>query len=139
MIDKNNNSPFYDKPCWRKNGVWGNEKPRCEKLKFVEHCRNCNVFEDAAREALVEGATDYVSDDGSFSFDDLIQKQRLSGDKSILPFRLEGYCFSIPTTKIVTIHDHVPIHSIPFNRNPVIKGVVAINHEIFTFINTYHN
>ncbi len=121
-----------DKPCWRINGVWGNEKPRCEKLQFISHCRSCDVFEQAAREAMAgsPGVNPATS-----SIDDLVQQQRLSGDKSILPFRLEGFCLGIAVDKIVTIHDHIPIHSIPFNKSTVIKGVVAINHEIFSFIN----
>ena len=125
-----------EKPCWRINGVWGNENPRCEKLKFVGHCRNCDVFEDAARAAIVEGSEEFSNTgDSSLSFDDLVQQQRLSGDRSILPFRIEESCFAVPAKKIITVHDHIPIHSIPFNRNSVIKGVVAINHEIFSFVN----
>ncbi|MDH5257722.1 MAG: chemotaxis protein CheW, partial [Gammaproteobacteria bacterium] len=117
------------------NGIWGNEKPPCEKLKLVEHCRNCDVFAEAARAEIVKDSVDFYSDGDALSIDDLVQKQRLAGDKSILPFRLEKYCFAIPSKKIITIHDQIPIHSIPFNRNPVIKGVVAINHEIYTFVN----
>ena len=132
-MNKNKNTVLDEKPCWRKNGVWGDEKPRCEKLDFVGHCRTCDVFENAARASIIEGSDGGISN--SYSFDDLVQKQRLSGDKSILPFRLDESCFAIPTSKIVTIHDHVPIHSIPFNRNATVKGVVAINHEIFTFVN----
>lgn len=130
-----NNRVVDDKPCWRINGVWGNEKPRCDKLKFVGHCRNCDVFEDAARATIVEGEGHAEYSGDSLSFDDLIQQQRLSGDRSILPFRLEESCFAIPTNKVITIHDQIPIHSIPFNRNSAVKGIVAINHEIFSFVN----
>ena len=135
MDIKPTNGSHNDKPCWRKNGVWGNEKPRCEKLKFVEHCRSCDVFETAARAAIVDSSTDFSSRGDALSIDDLVQRQRLSGDKSILPFRLGKYCFAIPSSKIVTIYDQIQIHSIPFNRNPTIKGVVAISHEIYTFVN----
>ena len=128
------NNLLIEKPCWRKNGVWGNEKPRCEKLKFVEHCRSCDVFEAAARATIVDGAGGLHEAGEALSIDELVQRQRLAGDKSILPFRLEKYCFGIPSNNVVTIHDHIPIHSIPFNRNSLIKGVVAINHEIYTFI-----
>lgn len=131
----NQDTAFDNKPCWRKNGVWGDEKPRCEKLKVVEHCRNCDVFEQAARAVIVDDVTENHPGNETLTFDDLVQRQRLSGDKSILPFRLGQYCFAIPATHIVTVHDHVPIHSIPFNLNPVVNGVVAVNHEIFTFIN----
>jgi len=128
-------SAVTDKPCWRVNGVWGNAQPRCEKLKFVAHCRNCDVFESAARAAIVENFDVSGPGKASVSFDDLVQQQRLSGDKSILPFRLESYCFAVPANKIITIHGKIAIHSIPFNRNPVIKGVVAIHHEIYSFVN----
>ena len=124
-----------EKPCWRKNGVWGTEQPRCEKLKFVEHCRYCEVFEDAARGAMVGHTSETDDENMSLTIDDLVQQQRLEGDKSILAFRLEKYCFAIPSNKVVTVHEQTPIHSIPFNRNNVIKGVVAINHEIYTFVN----
>jgi len=135
---KKTETPLYSddvKPCWRKNGIWGNETPRCEKLKFVEHCRNCDVFEDAAKDAINSDSTKVGVDGELLSFEELVQRQRSSGDLSILPIRLEQYCFAIPCNRIITIHDHIPIHSVPFNKNPVIKGVAAINHEIFTFVN----
>ncbi len=123
------------KPCWRRNGTWGDEKPRCDKLKFVEHCRNCSVFENAAREAMSTDNVEKGFNGELLSFDALVQRQRSSGDVSILPVRLEQYCIAIPCSQIITIHDHVPIHTVPFNLNSIVKGVVAINHEIYTFIN----
>jgi len=115
-----------DKSCWRKNGVWGAELPRCEKLKYFIHCRNCDVFERAA----VESFSVALKEIEDSSILDVNIKQQ-----SYLPFRLSTYCFSVPTNSVITISDQVSLHSIPFNNNGVIRGLVAINHEVYPLLN----
>lgn len=118
--------------CWRRIGIWGNESTRCEKLKLVKHCRNCEVFESAARDALAERRKSEQGE--SLSIDELIEKESLAGDKSLLPFRIGAYCIAVPSSSVLTISDQVAVHTIPYNNNPVVKGLVAINHEVYTFI-----
>lgn len=126
MDEANNRQPQVS--CWRKNGVWGTEFPRCEKLKYVNHCRNCDVFEAAAIEAFASARKEIensLADDSAFA--DIEQQ-------SHLPFRLSTYCFSVPTNAVLTISEQVALHSIPFNTNAVIRGLVAINHEVFPLL-----
>lgn len=125
-------SDTQEQECWRRIGIWGNESNRCEKLKFVKHCRHCDVFEQAARVATME-RQGQISD-LSLSTDKLIEKERHAGNKSLMPFRIGGQCIAVPSKSVLTISDQVAIHSIPYNKNPLIKGLVAINHEVYTFI-----
>ncbi len=124
----NDNKKFQliEKSCWRKNGVWGTEQPRCEKLKYVNHCRNCDVFEIAAVKSF-SVARKEIEENSILDVD--IDRQ------SYLPFRLSTCCFSIPTTSVITISDQISLHSIPFNKNRVIRGLVAINHEVYPLLN----
>jgi len=115
-----------ERSCWRKNGVWGTEYPRCEKLKYFIHCRNCDVFERAAVESFSVARKEL---EDSLIVDADIKQQ------SYLPFRLSTYCFSIPTNSVITISDQVSLHSIPFNGNRVLRGLVAINHEVYPLLN----
>ena len=125
-------SDLKEQECWRRIGIWGNESNRCEKLKFVKHCRHCDVFEQAARVATMERQGQVP--DISLSTDELIEKERHAGNKSLIPFRIGGQCIAVPSKSVLTISDQVAIHSIPYNKNPLIKGLVAINHEVYTFI-----
>jgi len=114
------------KSCWRRNGVWGTELPRCEKLRYVNHCRNCEVFEAAAEEAF--SASRKAIDDGELIDESDIERQAL------LPFRLSTYCLSVPANSVLTISGQVALHSIPFNANSVVKGLVAINQEVYPLL-----
>ncbi|HFE37338.1 MAG TPA: chemotaxis protein CheW [Gammaproteobacteria bacterium] len=118
--------------CWRKIGIWGNESTRCEKLKLVKHCRNCEVFEQATRVAMTERR---IKSDGSdLTIEELVEKKTASGNKSLMPFRISNQCFAVPCSAVTTISDKVAIHSIPHNQSLLVKGLVAINHEVYTFI-----
>jgi len=120
--------------CWRTHGTWSAE-PTCEKLKFVTHCRNCDVFENAARQSWEKKNNKNESGLTVFSIEDLIEKEKTAGDRSVLPFRIGEACFAVPSESILTITDHVAIHTVPFNKNPVLKGLVAINNEIYSMVN----
>lgn len=122
-----------DSACWRMYGTWSGE-PTCEKLKFVTHCRNCDVFENAARQSWEKKNSKAASGLTVFSIEDLIEKEKSAGDRSALPFRVGTACFAVPSTSIVSITDNVAVHSIPFNNNPVLKGLVAINNDIYSLI-----
>lgn len=131
-MERDKNIHESEQDCWRRIGIWGAESTRCEKLKFVKHCRNCDVFEQAARVSSFERRKNSSGDE--LSIDELIEKETLAGNKSVMPFRVNNLCFAIASSAILTISDQVAIHSIPHNSNPVIKGLVAINHEVYTFI-----
>ena len=131
-MEKNSKIEELEQDCWRRIGIWGNESTRCEKLKFVKHCRDCEVFEQAARVSAAELRRKTGEED--LSIDEMIEKELFAGNKSIVPFRIGNTCFGLPSSAILTISDQVAIHSIPHNKSPVVRGLVAINHEVYTFI-----
>lgn len=61
-------------------------------------------------------------------------QQLLGEGESLLPFRIGTQCIAVPSNAVLTISDQVAIHSIPYKKNMIIKGLVAINHEVYTFI-----
>lgn len=113
--------------CWRRIGVWGNQKPRCNELEKVIHCRNCDVFAQAAREVFERRLQDF-SPVAAFAVDAV--PDRAKGDAACLPFRVGNLWLGLPTNSVVAIADRAPLHSIPHRQDDVVLGLVPVNGEI---------
>ncbi len=127
-------NPSKESACWRMYGTWSSE-PSCEKLKFVTHCRNCDVFKNAARQSIEKQGSSEGKGLALFSIEELIEKEKSAGDCSALPFRIGQACFAVASASVETITDTVAVHTIPYNRDPALKGLVAINNEIYSLVN----
>ena len=120
--------------CWREKGTWSSS-PSCEQLKVVAHCRNCEVFKQAAQKIFAERHKLNGNETAPFSIEDLIEKEKVIGDVSALPFRIGSTCLAVPSENVVTITDTVAVHAIPYNKSEVLKGLAAINNEIYSYLN----
>jgi len=117
--------------CWRRIGVWGQERPRCVELERVVHCRNCEVFAQAAQAVFARRAEDSL--DLAEPFTDTVV-ERVKGDAVCLPFRIGPHWLALPTASVVAIADRMPLHSIPHRRDGVVLGLAPINGEIVVAI-----
>lgn len=113
--------------CWRRIGVWGNQKSRCDELERVIHCRNCDVFAQAAREVFERRLQD-LSPVATQAVDAI--PDRAKGDGACLPFRVGNIWLGLPTSSVVAIADRAPTHSIPHRQDDVVQGLVPVNGEI---------
>lgn len=132
MIDIKNSRDVLGQDCWRKIGIWSNSANRCEKLDLVKHCRNCDVFKTFTQDAMLE-RTELLNEQ-SLSMTGHLGLEINRGNRSIMPFRMGSVCFAVASCSVITISDQVSVHSIPYSSSSVIKGLVAINHEVYTFI-----
>ncbi len=132
-MNSTNNIPVVidDIGCWRRIGVWGSERPRCIELEKVVHCRNCAVFAQAAREVFERRLQTNVS--ASMPPVSAVP-ERDKGDAVCLPFRVGDLWLGMPASSIVAIADRTPLHSIPYRRDEVVKGLVPVNGEILVAI-----
>lgn len=109
--------------CWRRIGVWGRERPRCDELERVVHCRNCDVFINTARE-LFENRPDETH---------LLEPQGeppAVGALSVVVFRLGAFWLALPTQMVEVVSERVPVHRLPHRHRKVLLGVISISGEI---------
>lgn len=125
---------LVDQACWRNIGVWSHEKTRCEKLENVRHCRNCEVFSEAAKTVFRRESSEVELFERSLDLyhgGDLEQKL---GDISVLPFRIGGAWLCVYPSQIIRIARKSSIHRIPHRSTDFVRGLVAVDGAIYTCI-----
>lgn len=115
--------------CWNHIGVWGDESPRCEKLKEVIHCRNCDKFSYSGQQILEQPLSEEYLDDWAKVYS-REKEQRLTGTSSSLVFRLGDEWYSLPNNAIVEVTEVRAIHSIPHSKSKSLRGLVNIRGEL---------
>lgn len=115
--------------CWNTIGVWSTAKEKCERLKDVIHCRNCNVFSRAGREVLERKPPGgYVTQwQKTIALQEEDNKSTLPG---VMTFRLGDEWFAVPAQSLQEIADLRVIRRVPHNDNPQIAGIVNIGGEV---------
>ncbi len=123
--------------CWKLIGVWGQEKPRCPRLKEVIHCRNCEVFTQAGRNLLERALpVEYKNEWGQV----LLEKKGEDpiGTFPVVTFRVEGEWLALAARFFSEIIDRVSIHTLPHRKKEVLKGVVNVHGEIQICVSLEH-
>ena len=117
--------------CWNSIGVWGKEKPRCPVLASVIHCQNCDKYIEAGRKVLQREITvEYENENSQIvtaSTRDTIDN---SDTVSVMILRIGDEWFALPSGLCQMVTEDKPIHSIPHQRNNLIKGIVNISGEV---------
>lgn len=134
-IEKHRFTPLIEQSCWRNIGVWGRQRPRCERLQEIVHCRNCEVFSEAAHRVFLANNSE----------SDLLAKSKeiyqragleyVQGEFSAVPFRIGRCWYFVPPLNVLNIAENMQIHSLPKRSSDVLLGVAAINGEVHTCIN----
>jgi chemotaxis-related protein WspD len=126
-----------EESCWKLIGVWGQEEPRCPRLKEVIHCRNCEVFTQAGRNLLERDLpVEYKNEWGQV----LLEKKGEDpiGTFPVVTFRVEGEWLALAARFFSEIIDRVSIHSLPHRKKEVLKGVVNVHGEIQICVSLEH-
>jgi chemotaxis-related protein WspD len=113
------------KDCWNQIGVWSGQGGQCDKLPVVIHCRNCEVYTDAARQALEKYSPKDYADQWAQNYIPANPQERKKSI-SIVLFRLGRDWFGLPTVYFKSIEDINFIHSIPRFSNEFLLGLVNI-------------
>ena len=115
--------------CWNNIGVWGSKQPRCEHLKDIIHCRNCNTYSQAGNVLLDRPAEkDYLNE-----WKNNLSQPRYEEDinlKSALIFRMGDIWFALASKFVKEITYCDKHHSLPHRKSNVLRGVVNVNGEL---------
>lgn len=113
------------KDCWNQIGVWSRQTQKCDKLPKVVHCRNCEVYTNAGRQALDRRVPKEYSELWLQNISNINLDNR-KNFTSIVVFRLGMEWFGLPTMCFKSIENLSFIHSIPRYTNSLLLGVVNI-------------
>ncbi len=115
--------------CWKHIGVWGREQPRCEKLRQVIHCRNCELFTRAGRSLLERELPESYMLEWTRILAARKEEEPL-GTSSVLVFRIENEWLALPALLFSEVLDPAPVHGVPHRHNPVLLGLVNVHGEV---------
>lgn len=127
MINETSELPIV--ACWKINGVWSSNNSRCDKLKEVMHCHNCETFMQAGRNLLERAIPKHYQQEWTSLMAAQKAPEKL-GTLSVIIFRISKELFALPTQLLVEVIPIQPVHSIPHRKNPVLRGLVNVHGEI---------
>lgn len=115
--------------CWNTIGVWGDQIPRCERLKTLVHCHNCDVYSKAGSQLLNRPAeTEYLAEwQKNLSIPRSEDNLNL---KSALVFRMGDEWFALASRYVKEITHCDKHHSLPHRKNHVLRGLVNVRGEL---------
>jgi chemotaxis-related protein WspD len=117
--------------CWTTIGVWGRERPRCPVLDRVIHCRNCEKFIDAGKQALQRPASEAYAREWT-ALIARAREQRKEHQQSVIVFRVGSEWFAVATTYLRQIEAQRLIHSLPRQTKGLVKGLVNVSGQVRT-------
>lgn len=123
------NDIFHAGHCWNSIGVWSNSASRCEKLKDVTHCRNCEVYRRAGREIFEREITQHYLEYWAKFYADS-GKTQTDATQSVIVFRLADLWLALPTAVFSEISRYRGLHRIPHHKNELILGLVNVRGRI---------
>lgn len=114
--------------CWNRIGVSGNH--RCERLREVVHCRNCDVYAGAAQRNLQRPVGDDYKREWAAHF-----RQAGGGaavaDSSCLVFRIGREWLSLPTSVFLSVAPQATPHRLPHRNARGLAGVVNVGGKLY--------
>ncbi len=115
--------------CWNRIGVWAHSVTRCDRLREVVHCRNCEVFVSAGKQIFERPLPPGYRQENlaSLASTEAVGQQ---DSVSIIVFRLGSELFSLPASVFETVTESRPVHRLPHVNNPFVKGVANIAGEV---------
>jgi len=115
--------------CWNRIGVWGNEKPRCQKLDNVIHCINCKVYSGAGRLLLDRQADEaYI-----INWSEQIEKkksERHENAVSVVVFRVANEWLALNARLFQEVVEMRVVHRVPHSKSTILRGLINIRGEL---------
>lgn len=111
--------------CWNRIGVLGDQS--CPKLADVVHCRNCDVYADAARRNLQRPVgADYRREWAAHFRQADASAAAGQEDASMLVFRVGREWLSLPTKIFLSVAPQAKPHVLPHRSGRGLLGVVNV-------------
>ncbi|RDH81225.1 MAG: hypothetical protein DIZ80_14055 [endosymbiont of Galathealinum brachiosum] len=115
--------------CWNKIGVWGDQSPRCERLKDLTHCHNCEIYSQAGSLLLSRPAEESYLSEWKNNLNQQRQNKNINL-KSALVFRMGDEWFALASKFVKEITHCDKHHSLPHRKNQVLRGLVNVHGEL---------
>ncbi len=109
--------------CWNKIGVRGDQS--CPKLAVHVHCRNCEVYAEAAQRNLQRPVHEGYRENWAEHFRQP-QASRAANDSAGLVFRIGREWLALPATIIDSVAPSVPGHRLPHKGGGALLGIVNV-------------
>ena len=114
--------------CWNHIGVVGDQS--CDKLPANVHCRNCDVYADAAQRNLQRPVDTQYRQDWASHF-----RARQAGgdvrDASVLVFRIGREWLALPTQVFDSVAPQAKAHVLPHRSGRGLLGIVNIGGKLY--------
>ena len=115
--------------CWNRIGVWGNEKPRCEKLEHVVHCINCKIYSGAGRLLLDRSADEEYIANWSEQLKN-IKIKRHENEVSVVVFRIGDEWLALNARLFHEVVEMRVVHRVPHSKSAILRGLINIRGEL---------
>ncbi len=110
--------------CWNRIGVAGDGS--CPKLQQHIHCRNCEVYEGAARSSLQRPVDQAYRDHWAAQLRQPAA-QADARDQSGLVFRIGAEWLMLPTAMVSSVAPLAPNHRLPHRASAGLAGIVNVS------------
>ena len=107
--------------CWNHIGVVGDQS--CDKLPANVHCRNCDVYADAAQRNLERPVDDGYRREWASHFR-TVQADGEAKDSSVLVFRIGREWLALPTQVFDSVAPQAKAHVLPHRSGRGLLGIV---------------
>lgn len=114
--------------CWNRIGVRGDQS--CARLASHIHCRNCEVYADAAQRNLRRPVdADYLRE-----WADHLRRSDSAAeacDSSLLAFRIGREWLALPTAILLSVAPQARAHTLPHRAGLGLGGVVNVAGKLY--------
>lgn len=114
--------------CWNRIGVVGDQS--CEQLPAHVHCRNCDVYADAAQRNLQRPVDDGYRREWASHFR-TVQADGDVKDGSVLVFRIGREWLALPTQVFDSVAPQAKAHVLPHRSGRGLLGIVNISGKLY--------
>ncbi|MES2117709.1 MAG: chemotaxis protein CheW [Pseudomonadota bacterium] len=114
--------------CWNRIGVSGDQS--CDKLARHIHCRNCEVYADAAQRNMQRAVGDSYRREWADHFRQADDAGALP-DASCLVFRIGREWLSLPTSIFQSVAPQAAPHRLPHRHARELRGIVNVGGTLY--------
>lgn len=115
--------------CWNTIGVWGDQSPRCSRLKEIIHCHNCEIYSQAGSQLLDRKTEDSYLLEWRNNLCEPRKEDNLDS-VSALVFRMGDEWFALESKLVNEITHCDKHHTLPHVNNKILRGLVNVNGEL---------
>lgn len=113
--------------CWNSIGVSGDQS--CARLLQHIHCRNCEVYADAAQRNLQRPVDPGYRAAWAAQLRQPLAA-RSANDAAALVFRIGAEWLALPTTMVAQVAPLAPVHRLPHRAGGALLGVVNVGGKL---------